>query len=109
MWWRFLIVLFSFILIGAHFLRSGDYIITIISCLSPLLLFVKIKGVYTALEYILYLLSFTVWGWSAFNFIMTRMSHGEPWHRLLIIMFAVFSYTVYSGFCVKQLNRKLSI
>lgn len=107
MWWRFFIVLISFVLIGAHYLRSGHYIITLISLIIPFLLFFKSTIINVIIERGLYILAFTVWGWSGFNFIMERINQDQSWVRLFIIMFIVFLYTIFSGLCINQLNKKI--
>lgn len=106
MWWRFLIVLISFLLIGAHYLRSAHYLATIICCIVPFSLFLMSRKINIFLEYTLYLLAFVVWAISGFNFILQRLDNGQDWVRLFCIMLAVFMFTLYSGFCIRKIKTK---
>lgn len=60
MWWRFLIVLISFLLIGAHYLRSAHYLATIICCIVPFSLFLMSRkiNIFWNIHYTYWLLSY---------------------------------------------------
>jgi len=97
-------VILSFLLLGAHFYRSGMLVLTGL-CLAVLFLLFIRKSWVPRLFQVLLLLGALEWLRSMYFFIAMRIAWGEPWTRLAIILGTVALLTALSGLVFK--NRKL--
>ncbi|MDA0708590.1 MAG: hypothetical protein O3B73_00100 [bacterium] len=86
----------SFLLIGAHFLRSGHVFFVLLSILFIGLLFVKRPMVARLVQFGL-LLATCEWIQTTFAFVSIRMENGLPWIRLMIILGSVACFTLVSA------------
>ncbi|MEE4218094.1 MAG: hypothetical protein V2I48_10825 [Xanthomonadales bacterium] len=93
---RLLPVVLSFLLLGAHFYRSGMLVLTGLSLAVPFLLFVRKKWV-PRLFQILLVLGAIEWLRSLYFLIAMRMAWDEPWTRLAVILGTVALLTALSG------------
>ncbi|MCJ7801734.1 MAG: hypothetical protein MUP82_05195 [Candidatus Marinimicrobia bacterium] len=85
-------VIFSFLILSAHFSRAGSPLLTIIFLLLPLLLFIKKAWVARLLQIFLVIGSIE---WIRILFVYTneRQAVGEPYIRLIIILGIVALFT----------------
>ena len=89
---RLLPVVFSSLLLGAHFLRQGLMPIVILALLLPVLLFFRRAWIARLVQIILVLGAFE-WIRTMLILVDGRRSAGEPWTRLAIILVTVAVFT----------------
>ncbi|OQX86125.1 hypothetical protein B6D60_06785 [candidate division KSB1 bacterium 4484_87] len=89
---RLLPVIFSCLLMSAHFSRANMNGIAIIWLLLPLLLLVKRHWV-AKLFQILLIFAMFIWIGATFHFVQLRQAMGQPWVRLVIILSIVALFT----------------
>lgn len=89
-------VVLSLILIGAHFLRSGDLVWVGLSVVCIGLLFVKMPWVARLMQVVL-VLATVEWIYTTYVFASMRMANGMPWVRLVIILGVVSAFTLCSA------------
>ncbi len=91
---------FALLLLAAHFLRDGSYILAAACAILPLLLLVRRR---MALRVIQFALAggVTIWIHTAIVLTRTRMEFGAPWLRMLLILSAV---SLFTGCCALLLN-----
>lgn len=92
---RLLPVFISFLLLAAHFLRSGQTIIVIALLLLPLLLLLRNAWVPRVIQLVLLLGAFE-WLWTLYSVAQIRIGLGMPWMRMAIILGVVALFTVLS-------------
>ena len=102
---RLLPVLFSFLLLAAHFSRSGMFPLVILSLIVPLLLFIKRKWVPLLMQ-ILLLAGALEWIRSMLLYIEMRKAIGDDWIRLAIILSVVALLTAISGLVFRGKSLK---
>jgi hypothetical protein len=102
---RLLPVILSLLLLGAHFYRAGQVILTGASVAVLFLLFLREAWV-PRLFQVLLLLGALEWLRALYVFAAMRVAFGEPWLRLAVILGAVALFTALSGLVFR--NRKLS-
>ena len=78
-------IILSALILGAHYLRSGPFILVIISFLFPAILFIK-RAWAARLVQIILLLGMVEWIRTLFILVAERRLLGEPWGRLAIIL-----------------------
>jgi hypothetical protein len=86
-------VILSALLLGAHFLRSGQLFLVILCLALPLLLFVSHHRAGTALRAVLFLGALE-WVRTAAFLMRDRLIMGEPWLRMVIILGIVSLFTL---------------
>jgi len=101
---RLIPVILSFILLAAHFYRSGQVALTGLCAAVLFLLFLK-KNWVPRLFQALLLLGALEWLRSLYYFAAMRIAWDQPWTRLAIILGAVALFTAASGFIFR--NKKL--
>lgn len=106
MWWRFLMIILAYLLIGAHFLRFEQNELAIAFALAPILLFIKTNWAIRLLQLGLIVSAALVWGVSAFDYIQTRIAMGTPWLRLSLIMSGVILFTCFAAACGNGIIKK---
>ena len=98
---RLLPVLISFLLVAAHFFRSGQLIFVTLSLCMPLLLLVRQSWVPWVVQVVL-LLAAIEWLRTLINIAQLRMHAGEPWMRMAAILGAVALFTAASGLVLRS-------
>ena len=101
---KLLPVIISFLLLGAHFYRSGLTLLTILCLAILFLLFVRQAWV-PRLFQILLVLGSIEWLRSLYAFAAMRIAWDQPWTRLAVILIGVALFTALSGLVLK--NSKL--
>jgi hypothetical protein len=82
------LVILSALLLGAHFLRSAQYVWVAASLLTPALLLTRRAWAVRIVQAGL-LVAAGVWGMTAADTVAQRLEAGEPWIRLVVILGAV--------------------
>lgn len=98
-------VIFSFILLGAHFSRQDFPTLSILCFLIPLLLFIKRTWV-IKLTQIFLVLGSIEWIRSIFYYINQRQELGESYIRLVIIIGIIALFTGLSALVFKNQSLK---
>lgn len=106
MWWRLIWVAFVYLLLGAHFLRSGNPVLCAVFSLLPNLLFFRKMWINRLLQLILLGSVFAVWGVCSYHYVQTRVMFGAPWGRLAIIMTTVSLLTIAAAWCIEEINLR---
>jgi len=98
---------FSLILLSAHFSRNNMTILSMLFLLLPLLFLIKKLWVKRVLELVLFAGSI-IWVLAIFHYVKIRMANGQDWLRLVIILGAVSTYTLFSAILIelKYLKHK---
>jgi hypothetical protein len=94
--WVFIPVIFSFLLLAAHFSRNDQFIFLAIAITIPFLLIIKKLWTRIIVQAALILGAFD-WVWSTLDYIEVRKSIGEDYQRLAIILFSVATFTLISA------------
>lgn len=102
---RLTLLVLSFLILGAHFLREGSMLLVLLSLLAPLLLFIRRRWVLIAVQVLLYC-GVLVWIDTLVDLIRLRLQHDAPWLRMALILGAVILVTAYSGL---MLNSKMVV
>ena len=101
---RLIPVILSFLLLGAHFYRSGQVILSGLCVAILFLLFLR-KSWVPRMFQLLLILGSLEWLRSLYFFAAMRIAWDQPWMRLAIILGAVALFTAFSGLVFK--NKKL--
>jgi len=86
----------SAILIAAHFLRSGNILVTIVCLAAPLLLLVRTPAVRIAVQ-IMLVIAAAEWVRTAFVIAQERAASGAPVTRMFVILGSVALFTLLSA------------
>ena len=93
---RLIPVVLSFLLLAAHFYRSGLLPLTLACALLPLLLFLRGAWVPKLFQLLLFLGALE-WLRTLYVFAAMRMAFEQPWGRLALILGGVALFTALSG------------
>lgn len=93
---RLVPVILSFLLLGAHFYRTGNLALTGFCIGVMFLLFVRKPWVPRFFQGLLLLGAFE-WLRSLYFFVAMRIAWDQPWTRLAVILGAVALFTLLSG------------
>jgi hypothetical protein len=93
---RLIPIFLSFLLLAAHFYRSGQVVLAGL-CIATLLLLVFRKSWIPRLFQVLLVLGALEWLRSLYYFAAMRIAWDQPWTRLAIILGAVALFTALSG------------
>lgn len=106
---RILPVLLSYVLLAAHFLRTGNLIMVAVSLGLPFLLFVPRAWSARLLQLGL-VLGAAQWVWTLVTLAQARRLAGGPWIRMAVILGAVAAVTLLSAlvFRAKALRDRYS-
>ncbi len=98
---RVILLVLAFLLLGAHFLRSGNMALVIGSVLVPLLLFIKKRWILSLVRWLAYFGALS-WAYTTFVLVHHRIQMGGPWLRMLLILSAVTLITFLAGYLLKS-------
>jgi hypothetical protein len=96
----FIPMLFSVLILAAHFLRTGPMILAVLCLTIPLTLFIRRIWALRVVQLFL-LLGATEWLRTLIALVQDRQVQGEPWLRLVIILGTVAAFTVGSAFILQ--------
>ena len=102
---RLLPVLFSTLLISAHFMRAYGNLIGFLFLLLLFTLFIR-KSWIIRLWQILLSFAAIAWVFATINLVNFRIEIGQPWLRLAIILGAIIVFTVWSALWLN--NKKIN-
>lgn len=93
---RLLPVILSFLLLGAHFLRSGHQVLAIASAALPLLLFLRAYWIPWLFRAALFLAALE-WLRTLYLLAAMRIAWEQPWGRMALILGGVAAFTAASA------------
>jgi hypothetical protein len=102
---RLIPVILSFLLLGAHFYRSGQVVVSGF-CIAILFLLLLRKSWVPRVFQLLLIFGSLEWLRSLYFFAAMRIAWDQPWTRLAVILGAVALFTALSGlvFKIKKLR-----
>jgi len=89
------------LLLAAHFSRANNNTLAIITLLIPLLLFIKKSWVIDLLQGV-GALAAVVWTYTGYQYVQIRMTAGEDWIRLVLIIGAIVLYSAWSSYFLRS-------
>ncbi len=98
---RIVIYVLACLLLGAHFLRQGNLIVTGLCLLAPCLLFIKKRWVLRLSQGVAYT-SALVWLYTTYVLVRQRMMFDAPWLRMLLILLGVTALTALAGYLLSS-------
>lgn len=84
------------LLVGAHFLRAGSYLLAVLCLAVPLLFFYRRGWSLVVLQMAAYAATI-VWLWTALALLTARQQSGQPWTVAAVILGAVALFTSVCG------------
>ena len=93
-------MLFSVLVLAAHFLRTGPIILAMLCLIVPLALFIRRMWALRLVQLFL-LLGAAEWVRTLIVLVRDRQVQGEPWLRLVIILGVVVAFTAGSAFIMQ--------
>jgi hypothetical protein len=84
------------LLLGAHFLRAGNFLLVALCLGMPLLFLYKKRWSLILLQFTAYCATAS-WLWAAFQLVEIRQQAGRPWTAAAIILGAVALFTLVAG------------
>lgn len=88
-------IVLSFLVLGAHFLRSSNYVLVAVCVVLIMLPFVPQRWAARTVQAAL-VLATLVWIWTLVLIVQERIAYGAPYTRTAIILGAVAVWTVAS-------------
>jgi hypothetical protein len=101
---RVLPLIISSLLIGAHFLRGGNILVTIVCLAAPLLLLIRKPAVRIVLQ-IMLVIAAIEWLRTAFVIAQERSAYGAPVTRMFVILGSVALFTLLSALPLRRGRR----
>ena len=107
---RLIPAILSLLVLAAHYLRSGPFLLVLILAGMPLLLFIK-KAWVARLMQVVFFFGTLEWIRTTYNLIIERQLLGESWARLAIILgtVAVVSAASALAFQSKALKERYEL
>lgn len=99
------LIVLSFLLLAAHFLRMDLMVLMVISVVSPFLLFYRKKRISFLLQFFLFLGALE-WIRSIIEIINYRLDTGQDWMLMLIILTCVVLVTLYAALSIRSKSIK---
>ena len=84
------------LLLGAHFWRSGNLILALVYGLFPLLLFIKQRWSWLAVQIFAYV-GVIIWLYTTVAIVQERINWGLPWVRVVFILGGVALLSAWAG------------
>ena len=84
------------LLLGAHFLRAGNFLLVALCLATPLLFLYKKRRSLILLQFAAYCATAS-WLWTAFRLVEFRRQMGRPWTAAAVILGAVALLTLVAG------------
>jgi len=103
---KYIPAIISFIIIGAHFLRSGDMWLMSVSLLFPFTFLIK-KRWPIIVSSIALSIGSLMWLITAMHYILQRIEVGEPYLRLTFIFAGIIALTIFSSLLLKAILKTL--
>ena len=93
----------SFLLLGAHFLREGNWAL-VAACVALIALLAWRRPWARRVVQAALVLGALEWVWTAYLLIQQRMAEGLPWTRLAVILGVVAIWTAASALAMQRVR-----
>jgi len=93
------------LLLGAHFLRAGNFAMVALCLAAPLLFFYRKRWSLIALQFLAYCAAAT-WIGVAIQLVQMRQQTGQPWTAAAIILGSVALFTLLAGLLLNSRATK---
>jgi hypothetical protein len=93
----------SFLLLGAHFLREGSWVL-VAACVALLALLAVRRRWAQRLVQAALVLGALEWVWTALILVQQRTAQGQPWTRLALILGVVALWTLASAVAMQRVR-----
>ncbi len=97
--------LIACVMLGAHFLRAGNIVLTFFVALFPFLLLFKSRWAWLAVQYMDYL-GAMVWSVTALGIIQERVAMGRAWGVSAVILGLASIFSIFAGILLKSFTVK---
>jgi hypothetical protein len=94
------------VLIAAHFLRVGNWLVVALCLATPLLFLVRRRWSLLVLQWLAYVAG-AIWVATAWQIAATRMEFGAPWLRAALILTAVAAFSMLAGGLLRSRSLQL--
>lgn len=91
--------------LGAHFLRAGNPVLTLLCLGMPFLLLIKKRWSWLLVQILVYL-GAGIWAHTTLDLVRKRMAMGLPWIKPAIILGAITIFTALSGLVLNTAKVK---
>lgn len=102
---RIILLIISYLILSAHFFREGEIVLTAVYLFLPFLLFIKNRWSIIFLRIFSYG-GVIIWLQTIYVLAFARISMGEPWLKMAIILGAVTVFTLYAGLLLNSKKMK---
>jgi hypothetical protein len=94
------------LLIAAHFLRVGNWVVVALWLATPLLFLVRRRWSLLVLQWLAYGAA-AIWLATAWQIAATRIEFGAPWLRAALILVAVAGFSMLAGSLLRSHSLQL--
>jgi len=84
------------LLLAAHFLRDGNWVLMVVTLFVPLLLLRRRRSVLSLVQ-ALACFGAGVWGYTTLRLVEARLAAGMPWERMALILIGVALFTLWAA------------
>jgi hypothetical protein len=105
MFFRVIPLILASLMLSAHFFRHWNYLLMIVSLLAPCLLFIKRRWSLIALR-VFTILGGGVWIVAIVDIAKIRITMGEPWGKMAVILGVVALFTIFAGLLLNSSKVK---
>ena len=102
---RSLLIIISSLMLGAHFMRDSNPLLTLVYFVAPFFLLIKRRWSLIALQALAYI-GGGVWISTIIVIAQRRIAFGEPWSRMAYILGAIALFTILSGLLLNSQKVK---
>ena len=93
---RTTMIIIASLMLGAHFMKASNYLLTLVYIIAPFILLIKKRWSLIALQALAYI-GGGVWISTIIVIAQSRISYGEPWSRMAYILGAIAIFTILAG------------
>ncbi len=102
---RTIMIIIASLMLGAHFLRDSNLLLTLVYIIAPFILLIKERWSLIALQALMYI-GGGVWISTIIVIAQRRILSGELWSRMAYILGAVALFTIVAGLLLNSLKVK---
>lgn len=102
---QIVLIVISALLIAAHYLRQGEYLLVAGCLLFPLFLLVKRQWALVLVQVCAYIAA-ALWVHVAMQIIRERIAMGRPYRAVIVILGSVSLFTILSGILLNTKSAK---
>lgn len=93
---RTIMIIIASLILGAHFMKASNYLLTLVYIIAPFILLIKERWSLIALQALMYI-GGGVWISTIIVIAQERILYGQPWSRMALILGAIALFTILAG------------